>query len=368
MLYISYHTHDALGNNFQEGYILSKVSQTSHSEAIAGVRIKRFLTMAVLTLSKELLRNSRNKAETNKYLESNITSLVKSSFALSASDNPVSQAKLFIASLGFSPCEIEWSEDIRLGKFLLGKSRLWKASNPQETELLELMILAIVKGLGSAFVEGNVEVSFNDGMLPPRFSYEVQFRTAEDVFAESIKGKEERSDVILSAGSLLDPILGSGLQTQNAAHYLLEATQTVIEEVKPDILQRKDIQNYPLKMLEVLYLQLKEDLQFESAAHQIGVQMVKNIRQEFPQLKNHQLLKGIGLLPPEEIDELLFYGNVGICGKGNEGKNLSFCQFLGHLWAGYASEVLEKNFLMLEDPMCATGKGTKCIFTLEESK
>jgi hypothetical protein len=346
---------------------LANLSHKSHSEAIAGVRIKRFLTMAILTLSKELLVNSRNKEETNKFIEKNITDLVKSSFTLSSSDNPVSQAKLFVASLGFSPCEIEWAEDVRLGKFLLGKSRLWRASNEKEHELIKLLILAIVKGLGSSFVDGNVEVNFVDGILPPRFSYEIQFRTSEDVFAESIKGKEEESGVLLSAGSLLDPIIGSGLQTQSATQFLLEATQSVVEELKPDLLQRQDIQAYPLKLLEVLYLQLKEDLQFDSAARQIGIEMIKLVRQEFPHLKNHQLLKGIGLLPPEEIDELLFYGSSSICGVGKEGINLRFCQFLGHIWSGYASEVLGKKFLMLEDPLCATGTGTKCIFTLEEA-
>ena len=158
---------------------MSNVSPTSHSEAIAGVRIKRFLTMAVLKFSKELLNNSRKREDTKNFIESTITDLVKSSFTLSTSDNPVSQAKLFVASLGFSPCEIEWAEDVRLGKFLLGKSRLWKATSERDTELINLLILAIVKGLGYSFVEGNVEVSFVDGVLPPRFSYEVQFRTAE---------------------------------------------------------------------------------------------------------------------------------------------------------------------------------------------
>lgn len=350
----------------QKGLIMSNVSPTSHSEAIAGVRIKRFLTMAVLKFSKELLNNSRKREDTKNFIESTITDLVKSSFTLSTSDNPVSQAKLFVASLGFSPCEIEWAEDVRLGKFLLGKSRLWKATNEKETELIKLLILAIVKGLGYSFVEGNVEVSFVDGVLPPRFSYQVQFRTAEDVFAESIKSVEEKSEVLLSAGSLLDPIIGGGLQSQNATHFLIEATQSVVEEFKPELLQRSDIQSYPLKLLEVFYLQMKEDDRFESAASQIGIQIVQSVRNDFPQLKNHQLLKGIGLLPPEEIDELMFYGSVEICGKGNEGKNLTFCTFLGHIWGGFASEVLGKPFRMLEAPLCATGKGTKCIFTLEE--
>ena len=77
---------------------------------------------------------------------------------------------------------------------------------PKDTEIYE-KLEAIIKGLGYSFVEGNVEVSFVDGVLPPRFSYEVQFRTAEDVFAESIHSKEEKSEVLLSAGSLLDPII-----------------------------------------------------------------------------------------------------------------------------------------------------------------
>ncbi|UCG89546.1 MAG: hypothetical protein JSU57_03475, partial [Candidatus Heimdallarchaeota archaeon] len=96
-----------------------------------------------------------------------------------------------------------------------------------------------------------------------------------------------------------------------------------------------------------------------------GTLMVRNIKQALPMLDRHQILKGIGLLPPDEIDELLFYGDVDICGE-ERGKNITFCRFLGHIWSGYASEVLGKKFRMTEDPLCASSTGTKCIFTLEE--
>ena len=36
------------------------------------------------------------------------------------------------------------------------------------------------------------------------------------------------------------------------------------------------------------------------------------------------------------------------------------------MWSGFASEVLNKQFQMDEDPLCAGGTGTKCIFTLSE--
>ena len=83
-------------------------------------------------------------------------------------------------------------------------------------------------------------------------------------------------------------------------------------------------------------------------------------------MKNHQLLKGIGLLPIDQIDELLFYGSAAICGSGERGSNLAFCQFLGQLWSGYSSEILGKKFQMLEDPLFAGSKSSKCIFTLTE--
>ncbi|NHJ00978.1 MAG: hypothetical protein EAX86_02500 [Candidatus Heimdallarchaeota archaeon] len=348
---------------------MSDTSRTSHSEAIAGVRIKRFLTLALLHISSELMNKSDSKSA-KKFLESTIDDLVKSSFTLSSTDNPISQAKLFMASLGFSPCEIEWSEDIRLGRFLLGKSRIWKPKSAKEEELVALLILAIVKGLGYAFLQTAVEVKFvNDDLLPPRFSYEIQFRAAEDVFAESIKTvetKDKEQRVTLSAGALLEPILGTSVRVEEATRFLIEATREVTEEIQPDLLNRKDIADYPLKILEVLFIHLQGSDKSIDVAQRIGELMVDNLKLEYPDLKNHQILKGIGLIPVEQIDELLFYGNVEICGRGKEGKNIQFCQFLGHLWSGFASKVLGKKFIMAEDPLCASGKGKTCIFTLEE--
>jgi hypothetical protein len=216
-------------------------------------------------------------------------------------------------------------------------------------------------------MNSNVQVSFiEDELLPPRFAYEIQFRAVEDVFAESIQPTKEKAEVTLSAGSLLNPILGRGVSIQDATRFLVEGTRTVVEEYQPDLLDRKDIEDYPLKLIEVLFLKLQGGDQLEDRAHQIGIEMVKGIKQAFPQLKRHEIIKGIGLLPPDEIDELLFYGDVEICGEDTRGKNINFCSFLGHIWGGFTSEVIGKKFRMTEEPLCATGTGTKCIFTLEE--
>jgi len=344
---------------------LAETPRSSHSEAIAGVRVKRFLSLAVMELANELIAR-HDTEETKKFIETTVLDLVKTNFTLTSSDNPLSQAKLFIASLGFSPCEIEWAEDVRLGKVLLGKGRLWRESTKRDTELIKLLLSTVVKGIGYSFLKSNVQVTFMENtLLPPRFTYEIQFRAAEDVFAETIQPSEEKSEILLSTGSLLSPILGTGIRVQDSTRYLVEATRIVIGEVQSDLLQRKDIEDYPLKLLEVLYLKFQEDAKLSAYAHRIGVLVAEGVRQEFPQLPNHKMLKGIGLLPPEEIDELLFYGSVEICGIKERGVNISFCRFLGDIWSGYASEVLGKEFKLSEDPLCASDTGTKCIFTLE---
>ncbi|MFX0050367.1 MAG: hypothetical protein ACFE8U_03650 [Candidatus Hermodarchaeota archaeon] len=344
---------------------MAETPLSSHSEAIAGVRVKRFLSLAVMKLANELIAR-HNTEETKKFIEMTILDLVKSNFTLTSSDNPLSQAKLFIASLGFSPCEIEWAEDVRLGKVLLGKGRLWRESTKRDTELIRLLLSTVVKGIGYSFLKTNVQVTFMENtLLPPRFTYEIQFRAAEDIFAETIQPAEEKGGMLISTGSLLSPVLGTGIREQDSTRYLVEATRIVIEEVQPDLLQRKDIEDYPLKLLEVLYLKFQEDSKLSEYAHRIGVLVADGIRQEFPQLPNHKILKGIGLLPPEEIDELLFYGSVDICGTKERGVNVSFCRFIGEIWSGFTSEVLGREFKLTEDPLCASGTGTKCIFTLE---
>jgi hypothetical protein len=340
----------------------------SHSEAIAGVRVKRFLTLAIMRLAQALL-NQSNTAETRQLLETTILDLVKSTFALTSSDNPLSQAKLFLGSLGFSPCEVEWVEDVRIGKVLLGKGRLWKPTNDQEMELMKLLLLSVIRGIGFSFLKTKVRADFIEGgMLPPRFTYEIQFRALEDVFAETIQRAREESDqieeepeVLLSAGDLLSPVLGTGVRIQDVTRYMIEATRTVIEDFSPDLLKRQDIKAYPLKLVEVLYLKLEDTNKEEQFkyAHALGNEIVKQIREELPNLKNHQILKGIGLLPPDEIDELMFYGK--------HQTTLEFCRFLGYIWSGFASEVLGKQFLMSEDPLCDQGGRGNCIFTLDEA-
>jgi hypothetical protein len=347
---------------------LSDKQTTGYSEGIVGVRVKRFLGLSVMHLASELLKQTKS-SESEEIIETIILPLLKQTFSLSSGDNPESQAKTFLASLGFSPCEISWQEDTRIGNILLGRGRIWRSTTEKEEKLVKRLILTVVKGLGSAFMNSNIQVSFiSSEILSPRFTYEIQFRATEDVFAESIGTSEDTPGVSLSLKVLLEPILGSGIRSRDAARFLIEATQKAAGKYLPSLLERVDIKDKPLKLLELFYLNIEDSELLLKYAHEIGEDMIRSIRIEFPELKNHQLLKGIGLLPVEEIDELLFYGSAEICGTGVRGSNMSFCQFLGQMWGGFASEVLGKEFRMMEDPLCAGSKGTRCIFTISEIK
>jgi len=347
---------------------LSDKQPTGYSEGIVGVRVKRFLGLSVMHLARELIKQT-DSSESQELIETTILPLLKQTFSLSVGDNPEAQARTFLASLGFSPCEITWHEDTRIGNVLLGRGRIWRSSSEEEEKLVKKLILIVVKGLGSAFMDSNVQTSFvSSELLSPRFTYEIQFRAIEDVFAESIGTSEDTPGVSLSLKVLLEPILGSGIRSRDAARFLIEATQKTVGKYQSSLLERSDLKDKPLKLLELFYLNIEDSELIANYAHEIGEEMIRGIRIEFPELKNHQLLKGIGLLPIEEIDELLFYGSAEICGSGVRGSHLSFCQFLGQMWGGFASEVLGKQFQMLEYPLCAAGKGTKCIFTISEIK
>jgi hypothetical protein len=337
-----------------------------YSEGIIEVRVKRFLGLSVMKVTMELLRKTKI-SEREKLLESIILPLIRETFTLSSGDNPVTQAKVFLASLGFSPCEIDWKDDTRIGRIYLGKGRVWRATSQEEEELVRSLILIVTKGLGFSFLESNTQTSFlPTEELSPRFTYGIQFRAVEDIFADVIGTPEETPGVKLSISVLLEPILGSGIRSRDAARFLIEATRIVVGRTLPALLERADLTDKPLKLLELFYANVEDPEKAKIYAHEIGEIMVRNLRHDFPDLKNHQLLKGIGLLPIDQIDELLFYGSATICGSGEHGSNLAFCQFLGQLWSGFSSEVLGKRFQMLEDPLCAGRKGTKCIFTLTE--
>ena len=347
---------------------MSDKQTTGYSEGIVGVRVKRFLGLSVMHLARELIKQT-DSSKSQELIETIILPLLKQTFSLSAGDNPEAQAKTFLASLGFSPCELTWQEDTRIGNVLLGRGRIWRSTSEMEERLVKKLILIVVKGLGSAFMDSTVKTSFvSSELLSPRFTYEIQFRAVEDVFAESLGTSEDTPGVSLSLKVLLEPILGTGIRSRDASRFLIEATQIIVGKYLPSLLERSDIKDKPLKLLELFYLNIEDPELIVEYAHEIGIEMIKSVRIEFPDMKNHQLLKGIGLLPIEEIDELLFYGSADICGSGVRGSHMSFCQFLGQMWGGFASEVLGKQFRMLEDPLCAGGKGTKCIFTISEVK
>lgn len=347
---------------------MSDKQTTGYSEGIVGVRVKRFLGLSVMNLASELIKQT-DPSKSQELIENVFLPLIKQTFNISAGDNPESQAKTFLASLGFSPCEISYQDDSRIGNVLLGRGRIWRSTTEKEELLVRRLILTVVKGLGHAFMDSNVQATFvSSELLSPRFTYEIQFRAIEDVFAESIGTSEDTPGVSLSLKVLLEPILGSGLRSRDAARFLIEATQKVVSKYQSALLERADIKDKPLKLLELFYLNIEDTELISKYGHEIGEEMIKVIRIELPELKNHQLLKGIGLLPVEEIDELLFYGSAEICGSGVRGSQMPFCQFLGQVWSGFASEVLGKQFQLSEDPLCAGGKGTKCIFTITEIK
>jgi len=307
---------------------------------------------------------SRSVKEWEPRVSQVITSAVKRTFSASEDMALETQSKIFLRWLGFSPVDVWWSEDVRVGRIYLGTSRLWKGDLADSTnERLRTIVQAIVKGMGQAFLGGESRVDIlKDVDLPTRHTLCIQFSEMTTI-PTSKKLKEEK----LTLGvDLVEPFLGKAVSSKEGLDTLIDASISWLKEEESEVyrLYENDLLEVPLKSLYIAHKMGVDRGREEEFAWKIGKRFHSAIEDITGEAAPHQLIKGLGLLPPDQITELIFYcRNPSMC----QPENIQFTQFLSKIWEKYLGEVLGKPFFA-DKPVRAAGSGNLCLFSFSSSK
>ncbi len=343
---------------------------SSMSQGIAGVRAKRFLAKAVYELASEI---SRKVPDAQKELREIVSTAIKASFEFSPEQALTSQTNSFLQWLGFSPVDVEWDEDQRKGVVLIGTSRMWKG-NILEDEVLQIIVLAIIEGLSRLFLRASAKVEIDRKMeLPPRYKVCIRFSSRYDVDVEKIaiprKGVKAAPTTATKSGvfnvlgqDLVTPIIGRRIGKDEAIEALVKSSWDYIQEKRPDLIERheEDLELNPVYILWVTFEMAMADGLIKQVAADIGAGFHSLLRDPRPTAKPSDLLRGVGLLPIEEEEELMFTSPNRICQHSHE----DFCKFLTHIWARYASLALDRE-VVADPPSCASGASSLCIYTFK---
>ncbi len=330
------------------------------SDQIAGARAKTFLANSLYDLMEEL---SGCVEDWESRIVRVVSSAAKRAFTSSEDMALETQAKVFLRWLGFSPVDVWWSDDVRVGRIYLGTSRLWKGDLADSSnEKLRALVLAIIKGMGFAFLGGETKSEvMQDADLPTRHTLCIQFT---EVASVPTTGALKKETVTLGT-DLVEPFLGKAISAKNALDLLVESGVNWLKEEEAESyrIYENDLAEVPLKALYIAQkIAIDRNRQTE-IAWKIGDRFVAEIKNLAQDAAPNQLIKGLGLLPPEHISELMFYGrNPSMC----QSENLMFTEFLLKIWEKYLGEVLGKRFIA-EKPMTAAGSGKLCLYSFTSS-
>lgn len=330
------------------------------SEQIAGARAKSFLAAALYDLMEEL---SGCVEDWESRVSRLISSAVRRSFTVSEDMMLETQAKVFLRWLGFSPVDVWYSEDVKVGRIYLGTSRLWKGNLADfSNEKLRALVQAIIGGMGQSFLGGETTVSIlTDVDLPTRHTLCIQFSEKASVPTTGTLKKEE-----LTLGTdLVEPFLGKAVNPKVGLDSLIDAATNWLKEEDPESYQiyENDLAEVPLKVLYVAHKIAIDRNRLTEIPWKIGERFVREIKNVTQDAAPNKLIKGLGLLPPEKISDLMFYGkSTALC----QAENLQFTEFLTKIWEKYLGEILGKRFIA-EKPMQAAGSGKLCLFSFTSS-
>lgn len=331
------------------------------STGLVEVRAKRFIMSSYYEMAKYL---STNSSTWERDLNRAIDSAMKSSFRLSEDQSVENQLRIFLMWLGFSPVDVRWTEDVRVGRVYIGTSRMWKINNKglEQDPLMKVILTSTIGSLGGIIMGTAAKCELLSGeTLPPRFQACLQF---SERISELRKGV---TSVEIVSTSLVKPILSQRVSVEDAAQLLLESCRSWLEENEPDLLEQRrgEIDSIPAVLIHIVFKRAVELDLTEDIGRKIGMLLYDSISHANPELSqpNH-FLKGLGLMSPEDINELMFYEKEKqIC----HGTSEEFCYFIAHVWSGFCSKVLNKEFKAAEPPLCGTGSSSLCIFTIKST-
>jgi hypothetical protein len=278
----------------------------------------------------------------------------------------------FLQWLGFSPVDVKWYPDQKIGKFMIGTSRMWQ--DPKTDNISKVIMHSLIGALGAKLLGEKPEVVQLTSQLPPRINvgYEIRERYGDistvelnDETAPTIEPLSLDSSAPVvdhakpSSGkishmrykSLIEPFLGPEIDEEKAAKVLMEETLSLLRENYSEDLDSFDLTTLNL-MLFLFQRSAKED-KWQDKAIELGKNFATKMKELYKNIESNGAIEGMGALKPDSFDEFLFYGKH----QSSE----EFCHFLALIFQEYVSKFTDIEF-KADKPLCATSGSSLCLY------
>ncbi|MFW9998301.1 MAG: hypothetical protein ACFFD4_40055 [Candidatus Odinarchaeota archaeon] len=338
----------------------------SLAEKIVAVKAKKFLTDTLYNMASKL---SKIMNDWQPSVDELVYDTILENFSPDGGKMaPEKEVKNFLQWLGFTPVEFQFEDDVKLGKIYLGTSRLWK-TNPKEDEIMLVLLKGIIAGVMTGYYDSKPAVKLvTDQELPPR--YTIYFQTVDEYAvvgtietASKKKGGEESPFLGLGT-AMVEPFIGRGMNTDEVLKYLLSSAKEALFNEFPEEREflESEVNEIPIRAILYAYQKAAKAKKTKELANIIGEKFTDLVLEDYPDIQPNKAIKGIGFLPVDQINDLMFYGKDTICQKT---RKVEFCQFLSYIWEKYFSRVLGTSFVSSE-PMCAAGSSNLCLYSFNK--
>lgn len=331
----------------------------SLTEGISGVRAKKFFSETLYSLFDKFSKIIPNWEE---QLEHLIIESYNNNMGSSTTPK-VHDINSFLRWIGFSPVELNWNEDMKIGRMFFSTNVLWQ-SDPVNDKIVRIVVKSLAKAIGTQYIGSEPHLVFIDeNKLPPRYKVGIRFVDKSEAISSKIDHAMEATS--LSMGNhVFDPILTPSIDPEFASKAFIEGSIELIKETYPTewVTLGQELQEVPSKLLLFLYKKASIESALKDVGNQLGKIIADKIKEKYKDFKPYKVIKGIGLMPINTITDLMSYGSPTLC---NNSKNVDFCVFMTHIWSVIISEFLGQAF-MPEIPLCATSSSNVCIYTFKK--
>ncbi len=367
---------------------MSSRESSTLSDRLTDVRVKKFLAESLLNSCRNLGEKSSVFYDFFYYIAFKTAEDILKAVR---KEERLMQVRNFFRWLGFSPVELEWSDVTKSGSIAFGTSRLWQGDVGQD-KAIQTLILGTASGLLQAAFEMPVKIEpvTEQDTLPPRIEYLVRFYpdpTAsvtepqlelENLFLAKKEVSDEKTATrpltatsqqlyVATAKDVINPVVGPGVVVEDVTSIFMRLVFEYLQQTFPESIDEVTEKStsdmlYPLK---VLIEKSAEKNQIKELFTDLGKALGRQVLSMYVSAKHHQLIRGIGLLPVHQLEDLIFYLPKRVClSLDSENTNTS-CMSIGSLWAGYVSEILKIEFELAEEPLCPQEPDRLCLFTLK---
>ncbi|OLS18797.1 MAG: hypothetical protein HeimC3_48610 [Candidatus Heimdallarchaeota archaeon LC_3] len=336
------------------------------ADQVIGVKAKKFLMQSIYLFASKYSKIVSNWVE---QVSEIIEQTVEQSFDPDERKLEENTAK-FLQWLGFSPVDVKWYPEQKIGRFMIGTSRMWQ--DPKTDNVTKVIMHSLIGSLGKKLLGEKPDVSQITGQLPPRIivGYEIRERYGDispidiadtpqvDVIqptknSESESGSKPTTTKITSTRykSLIEPFIGPDIDEALAAKTLMEETLDLLKEKYPADLESYNLGN--LNLLLFLFQRSAKEEKWKESASDLGKRFAGKMREFYPNTEPNGAIEGMGALKPDSFDEFLFYGK--------HQTSEEFCNFIAIIFQEYVSVFMDLEF-KADKPLCATSGSNLCLY------